>query len=238
MYNAPFAAPDARIQTPLDQAERAIQEKDYATLAKAAARLAKQVSDNRYLVEPLLVAVNHLAESPPHRALVVDLAKGACDFLPPDTGVRKLAVGTILGHLDALPEAAPRVDAAKLAAHHAPPNSDLKRQALTVWTEAVEALPTPTRIVRAAMDAAGYASAGSALEAQAVRMILKHLEALPEISQKIEAAQVAVAHAPDGSDHEQQVRARLDTLRRETDPLPLVPSPGASQRFVSMFTKV
>ena len=230
---------------PLDEAERAINNKDYPALAAAAAKIAALVPDNRYLVEPLHVIATRLAETAEYIPAAIDAAKVAAIYAPSGSDLERQAVSTWSKHVEALPEAAQRIDAAKVAARYAPSGSDLERQAVSTILKHVEALPEAAQridaakvaamvaAIYAAKVAARYAPSGSDLARQAVSTWLKHVEALPEAAQRIDAARAAAKYAPSGSDLARQAIEKLRELQRA--PAPDVPTSAAARTFVGKF---
>jgi hypothetical protein len=218
---------------PLDEAERAINNKDYPALAAAAGKIAALVPNNWYLVEPLHLIATRLAESAEYIPAAIEAAKVAADYAPSGSDLERQAVSTILKHVEALPEAAQRIEAAKVAARYAPSGSDLARQAVSTWSKHVEALPEAAQRIEAAKVAARYAPSGSDLARQAVSTILKHVKALPDPAQRIEAAKVAASYAASGSDLEQQATEKLRELQRA--PAPDAPTSAAARTFVGKF---
>jgi hypothetical protein len=163
---------------PLDEAERAINNKDYPALAAAAAKIAALVPDNRYLVEPLHVIATRLAETAEYIPAAINAAKVAAIYAPSGSDLERQAVSTWLKHVEALPEAAQRIDAAKVAARYAPSGSDLERQAVSTILKHVEALPEAAQRIDAARAAAKYAPSGSDLARQAIEK-LRELQRAP-----------------------------------------------------------
>ena len=163
---------------PLDEAERAINNKDYPALAAAAGKIAALVPNNWYLVEPLHLIATRLAESGEYIPAAIEAAKVAADYAPSGSDLERQAVSTILKHVEALPEAAQRIEAAKVAARYAPSGSDLARQAVSTILKHVKALPDPAQRIEAAKVAASYAASGSDLEQQATEK-LRELQRAP-----------------------------------------------------------
>ena len=128
MFNTTVSCDNASINT-LDEAERAINNKDYRALAVAASKIAAVVLENRYLVEPLHVIATRLAETAEYIPAAVNAAKVAASYAPSGSDLERQAVSTWSKHVEALPEPKQRIAAAKVAARYAPRGSDLARQA-------------------------------------------------------------------------------------------------------------
>ncbi len=115
--------------TPLDKAEAAIEKKDYPALAQAAKDIAALVPNNRYLVEPLLIVADRLAENKAFVPQAIAAAKVVGQRSWPGSDSRMAAVRIILKHVDCLPDVTQKIETATEAACLTPLYSELRVQA-------------------------------------------------------------------------------------------------------------
>jgi uncharacterized protein (DUF2126 family) len=97
-------------------AENAIRGKDCVTLAVAAKQIAELVPTQSFLIEPLIVVADHLAQSQAYVA-AVEAARAACKQALSGSARERQLVAIWAKHVDALAatDAAAAVEAARVA---------------------------------------------------------------------------------------------------------------------------
>lgn len=161
-------------QSPLDRAERAIQENDYQALAEVAEDIAVLIDDNRHLAEPLLIVADCLAADNAYLPQAVEAAKVAARYAP------RQAVSIILKHLDELPELKQRIAAAKVAVNYATYGTAHGWQAWSAAVKHMDAIPAVVTLYQARER---QARARQAAE-QAERLKIPTVKAVKAFSKK------------------------------------------------------